>query len=71
MSRKSDLRNQKKSEFEDFESKNPSDAQFIFGLDEPFFGKIPEELIYDKEVSAQARFIFAVYHIHSRQKKNQ
>lgn len=41
--------------------------QAIF-IDEPLFGKIPEPLLRDIKVSPQARFIYAVYHLHAHQK---
>lgn len=42
--------------------------QAIF-FDEPFFGKIPEPLLRDTDVSLQAKCIYAIYHLHANQKR--
>ena len=42
--------------------------QAIF-FDEPFFGKIPEPLLKDTNVSLQAKCIYAIYHLHANQKR--
>lgn len=38
-------------------------------IDEPFFGKIPEQLLKDTDVSLQAKCIYAIYHLHANQKR--